>query len=473
MKTARKPSVAVVVATMLVTVTTLLLATFGAVSYLSRRSEEWSRLRRSLSAEADELAVSLALPAWNIDRAQIDRIIESLGETPAVEAVFVTVAGRVHARVRDAEWRLVPSEEEARPRTGIVEERIIRFSGEPIGTIRLVASARFVEADLRQSLLWLAGTILTTDVLLVLGVYLVLWRVVLRPLLAIEQYAVAVSDQGRSSATPAKATFTAELESLRASIETMIRLLDLRYAELQEQMVRRLELQESLRQSEKMSAMGSLVAGVAHEVRTPLFGLSATLDAYEDELNRADLLECAAALRLQVARLTHLMAELLEFGKPATVTTVPGSLHELIHDVLAGRAAAASKAAIVLRNSVPTTDSRVLMDRERLRQVFENLVDNALQHSPPGGSVTVSATPRPQGEEVWIECHVDDEGAGFAYADLTRAFEPFFTRRKGGTGLGLSIVQRIVEQHSGLVTASNRPEGGARVTVRLPGAEPL
>jgi signal transduction histidine kinase len=472
MKTARKPSVAVVVATVLVTVTTLLLTTFGAVSYLSRRSEEWSHLRRGLSAEADELAVSLALPAWNIDRAQIDRIIESLGETPAVEAVFVTVAGRVHARVRDAEWRLVPSEE-TRPHTGIVEERIIRFSGEPIGTIRLVASARFVEADLRQSLLWLAGTILATDVLLVLGVYVVLWRVVLRPLLAIEQYAVAVSAQGRSSATPAEATFTAELESLRTSIETMIRLLDLRYAELQEQMVRRLELQESLRQSEKMSAMGSLVAGVAHEVRTPLFGLSATLDAYDDELNRADLLECAAALRLQVARLTHLMAELLEFGKPATVTTVPGSLHDLIHDVLAGRAAAASKAEIVLRNSVPTTDSRVLMDHDRLRQVFENLVDNALQHSPAGGSVTVSATPGPQGEQVWIECHVDDEGAGFAYADLARAFEPFFTRRKGGTGLGLSIVQRIVEQHSGVVTASNRPEGGARVTVRLPGAELL
>jgi signal transduction histidine kinase len=112
------------------------------------------------------------------------------------------------------------------------------------------------------------------------------------------------------------------------------------------------------------------------------------------------------------------------------------------------------------------------MDRDRLRQVFENLIDNAIQHSTAGHAVTVSAHEARQGNQVWVECAIEDEGRGFTTDDLPQVFEPFFTRRQGGTGLGLSIVQRIVEQHAGRVTAANRPQGGARLTVRLPRAEP-
>jgi signal transduction histidine kinase len=108
------------------------------------------------------------------------------------------------------------------------------------------------------------------------------------------------------------------------------------------------------------------------------------------------------------------------------------------------------------------------MDRSRLRQVFENLIDNAAQHAPAVRNVTIGATLVTRAERRWIECSVEDDGHGFNPADLEKVFEPFFTRRERGTGLGLSIVQRIVEEHGGIVTAANRVEGGAVVTVRLP-----
>jgi signal transduction histidine kinase len=114
----------------------------------------------------------------------------------------------------------------------------------------------------------------------------------------------------------------------------------------------------------------------------------------------------------------------------------------------------------------------VAMDRGRMSEVFQNLLQNALQQSPQGEVVTVETHEIHRDDSrVWIECTVKDSGPGFREEDLPRRiFEPFFTHRKGGTGLGLSIVERIVADHHGTVSAVNRPEGGAAVTVRLPAA---
>ena len=110
----------------------------------------------------------------------------------------------------------------------------------------------------------------------------------------------------------------------------------------------------------------------------------------------------------------------------------------------------------------------VYADRQRVVQVFQNLVQNAIQHSPPGSRVNIAAGAAPEGRAIW--CAVRDAGPGFAPEDLRRLFEPFYSRRQGGTGLGLSIAQRIVEQHGGRIEAHNHPEGGAVVTVTLPAA---
>jgi PAS domain S-box-containing protein len=229
------------------------------------------------------------------------------------------------------------------------------------------------------------------------------------------------------------------------------------------------ELQTSLRHNETMSAMGSLLAGVAHEVRNPLFGISANLDAFEAQFGqRPEYAETLTMLRSEVDRLVALMNDLFDFGRPLQDHTVPGSLAEVVGRAVATRQSMAKRAGVEMSNRVPERLPRVLMDRKRLIQAFENVLQNAVQHTPAGGHIVIEAVHENSHERGWLRCTVRDSGPGFPNDDLGAVFQPFFTRRRGGTGLGLAIVQRIVEGHGGQVAAANRPEGGAEVTVRLP-----
>jgi PAS domain S-box-containing protein len=226
-------------------------------------------------------------------------------------------------------------------------------------------------------------------------------------------------------------------------------------------------LQQSLRRSETMSAMGALLAGVAHEVRNPLFGISAAIDAFENEFRERDeFRQYGTLLRAEVARLTTLMHDLLEYGRPVQTQLAPGRLEDVIQRAVRFCALGAREGSVDLVTDLAPDLPPVLMEPGRLVQVFQNVVENAVQHSPAGGRVQVSAAVGNGDGE--IRCLVSDAGPGFRTEDRARVFEPFFTRRRGGTGLGLSIVQKIVEEHGGRIQLGNRPEGGATVTISLP-----
>jgi PAS domain S-box-containing protein len=231
---------------------------------------------------------------------------------------------------------------------------------------------------------------------------------------------------------------------------------------------RMVELQDSLRRSETMSAMGLLVSGVAHEVRNPLFGISANLDAFEATMGTGTRFNpLVRHMRGEVNRLTTLMQELLDYGKPLQVAPSPGRLDGVVEEAAASCASLAESREVEVVIAVPASLPPVPMDRRRLVQVFQNLLQNAIQHSPKGGVVSIEAARADAPEAPSIVVTVNDAGPGFVPEDLVRIFEPFFTRRRGGTGLGLAIVHRIVEEHGGTVSARNRPEGGAQVSVRL------
>ena len=229
-------------------------------------------------------------------------------------------------------------------------------------------------------------------------------------------------------------------------------------------------LQESLLLSETMSAIGTVAAGVAHEARNPLFGISSTLDALESSFPaRAELRPFVEKLRQEVERLGRLMSDLLQYGKPGSSERGSSSLGDVLARAVAHCEPIAARAAVVMqsrfdRGTLPV----MLMERERLIRVFQNLLENAIEHAGPGGTVSIDAGVVDGGGVLDAVCHVMDSGSGFAPADLPRVFEPFFTRRQSGTGLGLSIVQRIVREHGGSVAAANGEHGGAVVTVRLP-----
>lgn len=228
----------------------------------------------------------------------------------------------------------------------------------------------------------------------------------------------------------------------------------------------RSRIEETVRRTERLSAMGTLVAGVAHEVRNPLFSISATVDALEAELGDDEKFsELAGLLRTQVSRLSVLMRDLLEYGSPPVPHLDATEPAEVARRVVRDCAHLARSQGVEILDEVPRGLPVMWVDAGRIQGVLENLLSNALHHSPRGGRVRLLAGST---EGPSVEYRVEDEGPGIDALDLPHVFEPFFSRRRGGTGLGLAIAQRIVEAHGGLVTAANRAEGGARFTVRLP-----
>lgn len=228
------------------------------------------------------------------------------------------------------------------------------------------------------------------------------------------------------------------------------------------------DLEQSLRRREQMAAMGSLVAGVAHEVRNPLFGISSTVDALEARLRSLGLLPHLETLRSQVERLGKLMNDLLEYGRPAALERAAESLADVVEEARSACDYLCQARGLRVETRARAPLPSVFVDRKRMVQVFQNLLENALRHSPPGAPVEVELDLAAGDGVRAVRVAVRDRGEGFTAADLPQVFEPFFSRRRGGTGLGLSIVRQIVEQHGGSVEARNGAAGGAEVVVLLP-----
>lgn len=226
-------------------------------------------------------------------------------------------------------------------------------------------------------------------------------------------------------------------------------------------------LQESVRISEQLSAMGHLVAGVAHEVRNPLFGISAALDAFQEEFGHTgDFGEYLGRLRTDTDRLNRLMNELLEYGRPAALQLSLQSFAAVIESSVRVCTPLARQKNVLLEIKPMQTAVNAMIDRDRVVQVFQNVIENAIAFAPAHSSVTVETHEDHEAKQ--IVATITDAGPGFREDDLPNVFTPFFTRRRGGTGLGLPIVRRIVGDHGGSVTVRNAERGGGVVEIRLP-----
>ena len=227
-------------------------------------------------------------------------------------------------------------------------------------------------------------------------------------------------------------------------------------------------LSESVRRGEKLAALGELVGGVAHEVRNPIFGIGITIDALQQIIpDDAELNELFQVLRGWLGRLNRLMENLLAYGKSWTLVLEEGLLDEVLRPVVEGCRQIAAQSSVTIDAGIEP-GLMMLMDGQRLGHAFENLIVNAIQHSSLRQSVEVSARAESEDGRDYIKCVVRDRGPGFNPIELPRVFEPFFTKRRGGTGLGLSIVQRVVDEHGGIISAANAADGGALITVRFP-----
>jgi two-component system sensor histidine kinase PilS (NtrC family) len=247
-------------------------------------------------------------------------------------------------------------------------------------------------------------------------------------------------------------------------------------------------MEAELRRSERLAATGQLAANMAHEIRNPLAAISGSLEMLRERAERAAggperqrLMEIA--LR-EIERLDHLIADFLEFARPAAGEPAPLPLAPAVEE-LTKMFEAVRPAGVTLQVDVPA-ECAVLADPRQLRQVLWNLLLNAAQALPEAGEIRIRARPvreapqegetrrrnAPDEGEQSVEVAISDTGAGMPPEVLERAFEPFFTTKRSGSGLGLPTVHRVVENHGGSLSLESRPGEGTTVRVRLPAAEP-
>lgn len=223
-------------------------------------------------------------------------------------------------------------------------------------------------------------------------------------------------------------------------------------------------LQEEIRRTEKLAALGGLAAGVAHEIRNPLSSIKGLATYFRDKLDTtpADR-ETAEVMIREVDRLNRVIGELLEFARPAQLKTRSVSIRELIrHSVrLVQQDAQARK--IKINVSETAQDPTIEIDPDRFSQCLLNLYLNAIQAMEDGGTLSIGCTM----EDHDLIIQVSDTGPGIATADLPRIFNPYFTTKPSGTGLGLAIVHKIVEAHYGRIQVASNPGHGATFTIAL------
>ena len=216
-------------------------------------------------------------------------------------------------------------------------------------------------------------------------------------------------------------------------------------------------LTDQLIRADRLAAMGELTAGVAHEVRNPLGVIRASVQLVEDAKgDPARIHEAAEVIKQEIDRLDRVIKALLDFGRPSKPTLVHTNLNEVLADIVLFTNRFAKQSNVIITESLDPDLRMVHGDPDQLKQVFLNLVTNAVQAMDKGGG-TITIETRGVGE--YVEVSVSDTGPGINPADLPKVFDPFFTKRPEGTGLGLTIVHRIIDEHEGHIEVESGPQG--------------
>jgi signal transduction histidine kinase len=228
------------------------------------------------------------------------------------------------------------------------------------------------------------------------------------------------------------------------------------------------ELQDNfdgMQRAERLSALGQLSAGLAHEIRNPLAAISGAAGILQrDAATTERRQECVRIIAKEAQRLDGLLTRFLDFARPRPPRREPVAPGSLIEAVRALTSHAIHRKPIRLEVDIHPGLPALTGDREQLEQVLLNLTINAIHASPENGLVLLSA--RTEGTELVLS--VQDEGHGVPTEHVGRLFDPFFTTKEEGTGLGLPVAHQIVTQLGGALAATRNPERGMTFAIRLP-----
>jgi two-component system sensor histidine kinase PilS (NtrC family) len=231
------------------------------------------------------------------------------------------------------------------------------------------------------------------------------------------------------------------------------------------------EMEDQIRRQERLATVGSLAAGIAHEIRNPLASLSGSIQLLQGGLNlNGDDKRLMDIVVRETDRLNTIITDFLEYARPRHLQVEQVELKPLLDEALVLLKNSRIYSEHIRITSAVSAGIQLKGDAQRLRQVFWNLLINACQAMPRGGTLAVTARPyaRAEDELTWCEILITDTGEGIAKENLNKIFDPFFTTKTRGSGLGLAIAHRIVEDHQGTISVGSEQNRGTQFTIRLP-----
>ena len=236
--------------------------------------------------------------------------------------------------------------------------------------------------------------------------------------------------------------------------------------------------QDTLRRADRLSSLGLLTAGLAHEIRNPLVAIRTFTQLLPERYNDAEFREGFQGLALkEVDRICGLINDLLSFARPSRPNVAEENMNDVVDGIARILETEAKEKGVEITRDFGSNLPRVWIDREQMKQVFMNLILNAIQAMREGGSIFLSTRlnsrndARHPGQFVQVE--VRDTGAGIPTENLDHIFDPFFTSKDEGSGLGLSISHQIVQEHGGYVTVESKVGVGTTFCINLPIGKPI
>lgn len=464
------------------------LAAVGALTYLTIRSQRTlllDQMAERARAGINLMELSVANRLYRLDVFQLETIAREAKALPDVEYAYIyDVKGRIVGDFHEDRSRLFYTFNDALGRKilksneTLVEidnqadildvSKPVNLNREKLGGIRLGLTLKPVFAEMQR--VAVRAVVIATGIFLV-GL-VIIFVITLRFVKPIESLIVATKhiEEGDLQYR-VNIQSDDEIGTLGAAFDQMAERLMQRERELKQS-------QDTLRRADRLSSLGLLTAGLAHEIRNPLVAIRTFTQLLPERYDDPEFREGFQGLALkEVDRICGLITDLLTFARPSKPNVAPENVADVVDNIARILESQAKEKGVAIVREFGANLPKAWIDREQMKQVFMNLILNAIQAMKGTGTVTLMSRAvtvngtQPAAEFVQIE--VKDTGVGIPKENLQHIFDPFFTSKDEGSGLGLAVSYQIVQEHGGFVTVESTPGAGTSFFIHVPVGKPV
>jgi signal transduction histidine kinase len=464
------------------------LAALGALTYLTIRSQR-NLLLAEMSDRArvgiDLMELSVTTPLYKMDIYNLGAVARQAKALPDVDYAYIyddkgRIVGDFHddnrfylATLRDELSRRVMKSSETQIeidyKKGILDiSKPVVLGHQRLGVMRLGFNLNPVFNEMRAATI---QSLAISTAIFLLGALIIfaITKRMTRPieLLTIAAKRIEEGDLGYR----VNIKRDDEIGTLSAAFDQMGERLLQRERELKQS-------QETLRRADRLSSLGLLTAGLAHEIRNPLVAIRTFTQLLPERYDDPEFREGFQGLALkEVDRICGLISDLLSFARPSKPNVAPENVSDVVDNIARILETQAKEKGVAIERQFSDNLPKAWIDREQMKQVFMNLILNAIQAMKGTGKITLSSRAvtknGTQPAAKYIQIEVKDNGVGIPEENLNHIFDPFFTSKDEGSGLGLAVSHQIVQEHGGFVTVESKVGAGTSFFVHVPVGKPV